>query len=158
MAEACHSEVNIASALLATGNSYLWGFTVEYRTAAGTVVFDDSTDGTGTAKYRASAPNTASLCHTVMFPKPIHFTNGIYATLTTATVSAIWEGEPEWGTPVCSKAKRHGYEKSAARISPSCESGETGATSRRCAGSTGPSPRSGTSAGWSISAGRIRIS
>jgi hypothetical protein len=92
MAESCHSKTISASAKVATGDCYLWGFTVTQNAGAALAIFDDSTGGAGTEKIRGATVNTAGACTVVTLSKPIHFATGIYVTITTATVSIVWEG------------------------------------------------------------------
>lgn len=47
---------------------------------AATVVIDDSTDGSGTAKWKLAA--IANAGDSISFPEPLLFGTGIYATLT----------------------------------------------------------------------------
>lgn len=77
-----NAEVIAATALLKTGSTTVSSITLDGGTASAgaTVIFDDSTDGSGDEIWvlRASQYGSAS----ISFVKPINFSTGCYITLT----------------------------------------------------------------------------
>src|SRR4030043_809853 len=79
-----------SSDLIQTGGTLVSSITLDGGTAGtgATVILDDSTDGSGTAKWVLRAPQYGSA--SITFAKPIPFADGCYATLTgTASKVAI---------------------------------------------------------------------
>ena len=76
-----NSAVVTATGLVARGGRQISAITLDGGTAStgSTLILDDSTAGTGTAKWVLRAPQYSSV--SISFVKPIPFVDGIYATI-----------------------------------------------------------------------------
>ena len=76
------SQVLTEDGLVKRGGTEVSALTLDGGTGAtgATAILDDSTDGTGTAKWTLRAPQYGSA--SITFSKPIPFADGCYATLT----------------------------------------------------------------------------
>lgn len=69
-----------SSGAVKSAGGFVYGISLAAGSDAATVILDDSTDGSGTDKWKLAAP--AGGGDSVSFPEPLKFDTGIYATLT----------------------------------------------------------------------------
>lgn len=80
------SKVLTESGAVKSANGRVSAITLAAGSDAATVILDDSTDGSGTDKWKLAA--VANSSESVSFPEPLLFGTGIYATLT-GTAEAV---------------------------------------------------------------------